>query len=124
MPEKFPKTLGACVDLLYTLQQERLELQRQAEEIGKRESVLKEHLIQTIPKSDATGVAGKLARVTIDSKPVPKVNDWPKFYAYIKKHDAFDLLQRRVGEGAVKERWDAKENIPGVERFNAPKVHV
>jgi hypothetical protein len=50
------------------------------------------------------------------------VEDWPKLYAHIKKTGEFELMQRRLGETAVKERWDADKQVPGVGRFTAKKV--
>ncbi len=121
---KFPKTLGACADRVYQLRQQRLTAQKVVEGIQAEETALREHLIATLPKSQASGVAGKLARVTIETKVVPQVADWPKFYAYVKKTGSFDLLQRRLTDGAVKERWEAGQKIPGVQTFNAVTVSI
>jgi hypothetical protein len=121
---KIPKALGAVADLLYATREKRLAIEKQAEALKAQESALKEHLIQTLPKSEAGGVAGKVARVTVISKPVPQVNDWDKFYAHIKKTGDFELLQRRLGEGAIKERWEAGKVVPGVEVFNAVTVSI
>lgn len=121
---KFPKTMGACADKLYQLREKRLEEQKKVDVIEEEEKALKEHLIQNLPKSEASGVAGKLARVTIVTKIVPQVEDWDKFYAHIKKKGEFDLMQRRVSDTAVKERWDAGKQVPGVKTFNALTVSI
>jgi hypothetical protein len=124
--EKFvlPKSTAACADLLYLTRIDRLALAKVVEELEKRETALKEHLISTLPVSQATGVAGKVARVTIVPKEIPQANDWGKLYAYIKKQDAFDLLQRRLSNGAVEERWENGIEIPGVEKFNTKTVSI
>ena len=124
---KLPKTLAACADEYYTVMQERLKLQRQADELKKRETQLAEHLIQNLPKSDATGVAGKVARVTVTTKVRPEVQDWDALYAYIhtrakKDPGVWSLLQRRVGDAAVQEIWDAGKDVPGVKPFQYPKL--
>jgi hypothetical protein len=121
---KFPKTLGACADRLYELRQKRLEEQKKVDAIEAEEKALKEHIIQNLPKSEASGVAGKLARVTVVTKEVPQVRDWDAFYKYVKKTGSFDLMQRRLTEAAVKERWEAGKEIPGVERFQAVTVSI
>lgn len=121
---KMPKTIGACADLLYATRQKRLALQKDVEKLEAEESELREHIIQTLPKSEASGVAGKVARVSVGKKEVPTVKDWDAFYRYVKKTGAFELLQRRVTEVAVKERWEAGEQVPGVEKFHAVTVSI
>ena len=60
------------------------------DEVEAEEKALKEHIIQTLPKSEASGVAGKVARVTVVTKDVPQVKDWDAFYKYVSKTKSFD----------------------------------
>ena len=121
---KPPKTLGACADLYFTLREQRLAAQKIADAIEVNERAIREHIILTLPKSEASGVAGKLARVSRVIKQVPQIKDWSAFYAYIKKTGSFDLLQRRPGEAAIQERWDAGKVVPGVESFTVVTLSV
>jgi hypothetical protein len=121
---KFPKALGACADKLFELRNKRLEMQKAVDLVAKEESALKTHIIDNLPKSQASGVAGKLARVSITSKEIPQVKDWTVFYEYVRKTKQFDLMQRRLSDGAVKDRLDEGINIPGVELFNAVSVSI
>jgi hypothetical protein len=88
------------------------------------ETKLKDHLILELPKSDASGVTGTLARAQINSRRVPTVKDWDAFFAYVKANDAWELLARRVNDSAVAERWDNGETIPGVDAFNLVSVSI
>lgn len=127
MPEvkyKFPPKMGACADRLFQLREKRLEEQKKVDAIEAEEKALKEHIIQTLPKSDASGVAGKIARVTVITKQVPQVKDWDVFYKHIKKTGEFELLQRRLTDTAIRERWDEGKKVPGVESFNALTVSI
>ena len=117
-----PGTPAACADLLFRTTKMRLDVQHRAERLEKLETALEEHFINTLPTSNATGIAGQVARVQIKPNPIPQVSDWAKFYAYVLKHKAFELLQRRLSKEAINERLDAKERIPGVTIFNAKKV--
>lgn len=54
---------------------------------------------------------------------VPKVDDWPKTYDYIREHDAFELLQRRLSVTAWRERAEAGEDVPGVTAEVINKLH-
>jgi hypothetical protein len=121
---KIPKALGAVADLLYTTRAKRLALSKQVEALEKDETALREHIIQTLPKSKASGVSGKVARVTVLTDDVPQVEDWDAFYKYVKKNDAFELLQRRLSKEAVAERIDDGETLPGVKLMKIPKVSL
>lgn len=117
-----PKKIGDCADALYKKREERLALQKQVELLAEQESQLKNHIINNLPKSNTTGVSGKVANVRVVTEDVPQVKDWDKLQAYIKKNGAFDLLQRRVNAKAVEERWADKKKVPGVEAFGVTKV--
>ena len=121
---KFPKTIGACADKLYALRESRLQAQRVVDKIAEEEKELREYVINTLPKSEASGVAGKFARVSVVTKQVPQVKDWEKFYAYVKKNNAFDLMQRRLSDSAVQERWESRKTVPGVEPFTVVTLSV
>jgi hypothetical protein len=121
---KFPPKLGACADRLYQLREKRLTMQKDTDAVEAEEKALKEHIIQTLPKSEAGGIAGKVARVSVVTKSVPRAEDWEKVHAYIKKTGSFDLLQRRLSDSAVQERWDAGKKVPGVEPFNVVTLSV
>ena len=120
---KFPKELGACADLLFVLKSQRLEAQRIAQDFEAQEKALKEHIINTLPKS-STGASGKTHRVSVVTRTVPQVQDWTKVYAYIKKTGNFQLLQRRLAENAVDELWEANKTIPGVNPFTVVSVSL
>jgi len=121
---KFPKAMGACADLLYDLRNRRLAKKKEADELEEQEKALKEHIINTLPKSEATGAAGKIARVSVVTKTVPRAEDWDKVYAFVKKEGRFDLLQRRLNDGAVAEMWEAGKRVPGVGTFEAVTVSL
>jgi len=121
---RIPKTIGACADALYTIRSKRLDLQKKVDALAAEESELREHIICELPKSDASGVAGKLARVSVVRKQVPSVKDWDTFYRYVKRTGAFELLHRRVADAAIRERWDAGKTVPGVEVFTAVTVSL
>lgn len=121
---KFPKTMGACADLVYQLREKRLAGQKLVDEVEAEEKALKEHIINNLPKSQTTGVAGKLARVTVVTKKVPQVNDWDAFWKGFDKKKDIDLLPRSLSKAAVEARWEAGKKIPGVEAFTAVTLSI
>lgn len=121
---KVPKTLAACADLLYTTRHARLALQKEVDAMEAQESQIKEHLINTISKSDSTGVAGKLARVSIVPKVVPQLADVDAFRAYVKKTGNWQLIPKSINRAAITEMWEAGKVIPGIEAFNTVTVSM
>ncbi len=111
---KFPRHIAACGDRAYELRQKRLAMQREVDAIEAEEKALKEHIINTLPKSEASGVAGKVARTSIVTKTEPQVADWEALYKHVKKTGEFDLLNRAVNKAAAKERWERGVDVPGV----------
>jgi hypothetical protein len=114
---KFPKTPGACVDKLYALDQKQTEAQRVADDIKREFAALEAHLIATLPKSDLDGAIGAVAMAKLRRTLVPNITDWRELYAYVKKNNAWDLIQKRASAPAFRERWADKKIIPGAEPF-------
>jgi len=124
---KIPKSLALAADLYYSKREDRLALQRQVDALKEDEEALKNHLIDSIPKSNATGIAGKLVRVSVTSKEVPQVQDWDAFYSYVAKNvkkGSFALLNRAVNAKAVNEIWADGKTVPGVGVFTAVNLSV
>ena len=115
---KFPTKLGACVDKAYTLRAARLEIEKQAEEVKKQETALKDHIIATFSKADIDGAKGKVASASISRSVKANATDWAQIYAFIEKNDAWDLMERRINNKAYRDRMEAGETIPGTESFD------
>lgn len=126
-----PTNMGAVADEYAQTRQFRLAMEKIVEPVKERESELRSYMIQNLEKSRGqggdTGAAGRLYRVQIKDKETPKVNDWQKFWAFIAKHNRFDLLQKRPSDKAI---MDMLENsaedfaIPGIETILVPDVSV
>lgn len=124
---KLPKTLAQCADLLYKTREDRLKLKREVDALEDLESALKQHLIEQLPKSKSSGIAGKSARVALDKRVMPAVKDWTAVHKYIAKNCAknpgvFAILGKTLSREAVNEVWESGKAIPGVERFEVTTV--
>jgi hypothetical protein len=115
---KFPKNLGTCADRYYEIRERRKEMKAELAVVEAEYQALKNHLIDTLPKSEASGVAGKIANVKITKRAVPKPEDWDKTFKYIKRTGRFDLLQRRLSDSAIQEMWESGKEVPGVTHYN------
>ena len=121
---KLPKTLGACVDRLFAIRAELSQFNVSSGKLDEERKAIEAKLIDELPASNAEGITGKMARATIISKRVGTVSDWGKLQAFIKKNGVFELLQRRLNQEAVAERWEAKKPVPGVESLTVKKVSL
>jgi hypothetical protein len=121
---KIPKTIGACADRLYAIKLAKAELAKQEKALDEEKSLLTNHIIDTLPKSEASGVAGKTARVTVVEESIPQVKDWDAFWAKFNKKNDFDLLNKALNKSAVNARLDAGKTVAGVEIFKVKKLSL
>lgn len=121
-----PRALGVLVDEFKMIEDERLKADKAAAALKVDETFVKTTIVAALKKSEVTVGGGQVYKVelTSEDQPTVKAEDWPKFYAYILKNKAFELLERRPGKAAIKERWNDGVNIPGVTRFPVDKLSV
>lgn len=55
--------------------------------------------------------------MSISEQTVGHVEDWDAVYKYVKEHDSFHLLQRRLSNAAYKEILDLGDTLEGVSPF-------
>lgn len=119
----FPETEGEAADLLYKVREARYALQRLVTAHDEYETFIENHFIETLPAKKSSGVSGVVAHVQVETKPTPQVKNWKKFYEYVTRHKAFELLQKRISTASVQERIDhGQADKMGVVIFNAKKV--
>lgn len=115
--------LGQLADLYDAYRDERLEADKVAAGLKATESAAQELLITQMRLQEVSAVGGKSVRLGLSGPDyVPSVTDWPKFYEFIKENDAFELLERRPGKAACRERWEDGQVVPGVEKFPVYKL--
>ena len=93
---------------------------------AEQEAEVKEYLINNLSKRDERGAVGKSYQATIVKKEIPRIADPTKFYAYMAKNKAWDMMQKRLNEAAVKDRLENARGgkLPGIEIFPALSVSL
>lgn len=119
-----PESVGRCADLYAQVRELRLAMDKEVAAIKARESEIREHIINSLSKSDDTGAAGLRYRAQIVMKALPKLSDWDAFTAYVQQSGRFDLVQKRLSDKAVTDMWAENEQVPGVERIRVPEVSI
>lgn len=119
-----PKSkMGSLVDEYRDIKELRLAASKVVEAIEDEEKRILNHIIENVD-ADSNGVMGLRYKAEVKREQRPTVEDWEKFYAHVKKTGAFDLLQRRLNDAAVKERLEDKKGVPGVGTFQVKKLSV
>lgn len=116
--------LAAMVDTFHRTRQERLEADKIASALKKKENDLKAGIIQELQRQEVDVVGGKELTVTLVIEKKPSVSNWGIFYNYIRETGQFDLLHRRVAVTAVKERWEQNVYVPGVTEIAVPNLSL
>jgi len=102
------------VDAYISTRAQRLALEKQAALLKEQEDILNSHIISHFRSNGMTALGGKVGMVKMKETDEPDVKDWLAIREYIRKYEAWELLHQRLGSNAVKERWAAGEEVPGV----------
>lgn len=114
---KYPKSIGACVDALYTARAARLALNAQVEAMKAAEAELEDHILNKFGKDEIRGAKGDVATAAIKMDQTVNCTDWDAYRDYVIKKKAWDMLRKQPAVTAVKQRWANGEEVPGVEPF-------
>jgi hypothetical protein len=114
-----PEEMGQLADQYFAARNVRLAEQRKVDKLEEAEKALKGDLMAVMTENSLTAIGGKTVEVSIVTKNEPAVENWNLLWEYIQKTGEFDLLYKRVNSAAVKERWEDKKEVPGVQAFPA-----
>lgn len=117
MTVKYPKTVGQCIDSMYAMREQRLNLQKQVELMKKEEAAIEAHILNQFSKAEIRGAKGTTATGSVTAKTVYSIADWPTFIGWVAKHKAWDILYKQAGQTALRERFDNGQEVPGIEAF-------
>ena len=111
-----PKTLGGLESRYVAIEEEilaakqtikKLEVQ-QREVLGAMEKLCTAQRIESHRGARYTFGYGE--------REFAQIEDWPRFLRYVAESESFDLVQKRVAVTAARERWNARETVPGIVR--------
>jgi predicted metal-binding protein len=117
-------TIGAKIDQLHDLREQKRELEEQVNQLKAQMAELENELIAEMDKQGVTKSTGGAATVSISSTVRPSVDDWDAFYAYIHRHKYYHLLERRPSVSGCNELLEVKGKIPGVVPYTQRKLNI
>lgn len=129
-----PASIGRCADLYRDVRDVRLAMEKEVERVKARESEIREHMINTLGASPDSGAAGLRYRAQLVKKREFKFigaseelpnGGWNGFTSWVRKHDRFDMIQKRLNSKAVADFYDQEGKLPaGVESLLVPDISV
>ena len=117
-------TIGAKIDRLHALREQKRALEEQIKQLSEQMSVLENGLIDQMDAEGVSKSTGNAATVSITTSVRPSVEDWDAFYAYIHRHKYYHLLERRPSVTGCRELLETKGKIPGVVPFTQRKLNI
>src|SRR5690606_37145540 len=109
------------VDQYAHMKAERLAMQRLVNKLEKEEEKLKEQLL-ALQNAEVVDTPYVVAQFYEEDK--PEAFDWDQLYNHIWENKEFDLLEKRVGRAAMKDRWKEGEDVPGVRQLKVKNVKL
>ena len=101
-------TIGQRIDQLYDLRERKRDLEDEIKKLQEEMGVLESELMLEMDSQGVDRSSGKKASVSIQESVKPNVQDWDLFHKFIKKNDAFYLLERRPSVTACREMIETK----------------
>lgn len=118
--------LGRKVEALNTHRNKIRKLEDQVKALKSTYTEMQEELMDEMEKHGLYDASGKTASVHLKETEVANVKDWDKVYNYIKRHNAFHLMFRRIADGAYREEKELArgKKIPGIESFTKRSLNL
>lgn len=105
---RLPKTIGTAIDHRVTLRDERLELEAKAKDLKAKEAEFDLHIVKLLREKNTTSARSKHGHIaTIQLQDIPVVENWDAFFEWMVDNDASDCVQKRPGQGAIRDRVEA-----------------
>lgn len=116
--------LKTLIDAYAEKREARLKLDCESGELKKDEDAMANSIAAALRDGHTDVGMGRIFSVTRWPKQKTVVHDWREYHNYIKANDAFDLLEKRVGQKAASLRWEDGVKLPGAELLIVDELKV
>lgn len=88
--------------------------------------MIESHMLQLLNDGNMDSINTPAGTFYRQEDVIPQGSDWGAFYAFVREHDAFDFLEKRITKNAVKQYMEQNEGAlpPGVSVFRKFVVRV
>jgi hypothetical protein len=94
-------TADRLVKAYIKIRDARKELTQQDAKLEEQQHMIQDKLLEICKETGAESLRTEFGTVTKRVSKQYWTHDWESFYKFIKDHDAFPLLQRRISTGAM-----------------------
>jgi hypothetical protein len=123
-----PTELADAIDAMFAIDVQIATHEATINQLKAQRRGLELQVMQLLSEGSLSVAGGSLARATLHNKEVfnaaPGPDGWTKIYERIRDTGEFELLHKALTQKACKERFDAGDIIPGVERRQVPVLTV
>jgi hypothetical protein len=112
-----PATVGALIDQMWELREAKRQNEVKTKELTEQIDTLELQLITAMDGEGVLKSTGRKASAGIGEAVRPTIKDDTAFFAYIKKHNYFHLLERRPSVSGCRELLETKGAVPGIEFY-------
>lgn len=109
------KDLGKLTERLFDLKERKANLNADLKDLNGDIREVEMELLDEMHKQGLYKAGGKRGGVYIARQVVPKVVNWDEFYDYVREHDYFHMLERRVSRKAYQEQYEDGQDVPGID---------
>lgn len=120
-----PESLGHTADLYKEVAELRLAMQKEVDKVKKRESELREYLIDNISKSDDRGAVGQRYKAIVKTKTKFSTTDWNAAFQWAVKNGRTDIFSKSLNSKPLADYMEETGHpIPGTEPIHVPDLSV
>jgi hypothetical protein len=109
-----PAELAKLAQNLWKAQQKLKAAQAKLNPLKEAADALEQELLNAMMAAKLESLASKNATISIKRNTFAELYDDRKFFEYVGKHKAWDLVAKRPVIGACRARWEDNLEIPGV----------
>lgn len=118
------KTVGALIDQMSRLREERRVIAEQDKVLKAAYDATEMQLIEALDKQDTRKGEGKLASASIGEVVVAQKLNWNETMKWIARTKNFQLVQQRISDPAYRELRALGKVIPGLEDFTKRSINL
>ena len=124
-PLRKPKvTVGSLIDQMQVVRAKKRALAVTEKELTSEYEALQTQLIEMMDAEGVTKSTGRAASASLNESMSFNTGDWDAFTAYVAKTKQFHLIQRRVSDPAMRELFEKKGAIPGMEPYTKRVINL
>lgn len=124
LQQKQPQNVGAMMDRLFQIRNEKRGLEEQIKALNQEWESLEGALLMAMDEQGSTRVANHQGTAILSETIVPQVDDWESFIGWAKDNDALHMVQRRVSSPAYRELVESGQVVPGLTPYNKRTVNL